>query len=632
MTFPSLKSLLSSIKLVISRFPYELIFAMVGTIGAIINVEVNNIHPLLENWCIRIMMTANLGFLVSLSVTLFLMRSARPAKQMALLKTSAAFAAACLVFLINPMIHEADYMRFILLSLSGHLLVAYSGFINRGAIQGFWQFNKTLFLRFTTSVLYSTVLYLGLAAALGAMNLLFNYDFKSDTFLILWILIAGLFNTIFFLAGIPQDLPALDQDLSYPKGLKIFTQYVLIPLATVYVLILLAYEIKILLEWNLPKGYVSNLILGYAVFGILSLLLVYPIRDQEENKWIKTFANSFYFLMLPLLALLFFAVGTRVFNYGITEFRYFLVVLALWLLFIALYFLISRKQNIKLIPISLSILTLLSVYGPQSAVSVSRYSQQKILLNIFDQNNGFKSGKLIKVNKIAKDDAERALSTLQYLIRKHELTIFQPYVAVNLTIVTDSLRKVSKNKYNHYRFDNYKFKEEQIKWMENYLGLEKFSYRYADKSNEPENTYHVQTTQIDAVNVAGYDILIPNSYFSNQLTKVAINGIIIGQNYKTSGSLTVDINHEKVTFDINALMASLIRDKKLNNTPNDDDAPIASSIHKNSLPPSLLNMTEHTKSYTITYHINALSFVLLDSKKASFTHIEGYLLIKKNSR
>ncbi|MFD2143966.1 DUF4153 domain-containing protein [Mucilaginibacter antarcticus] len=200
---------------------------------------------------------------------------------------------------------------------------------------------------------------------MGAVNLLFNVKFEFDTFAILWIWIVGMFSTTFFLTGVPGNFAALNKDNSYPNGLKVFTQYVLIPLATIYLAILLAYEAKILIQWNLPKGFVSYLILGYAVFGILSLLLVYPIREQEENKWLKSFARNFYLLLLPLLILLFVAVGTRVFEYGITEQRYFLIALALWLLFISIYFLLFKTQNIKVIPISLCLVTLITIYGPQ---------------------------------------------------------------------------------------------------------------------------------------------------------------------------------------------------------------------------------------------------------------------------
>ena len=45
----------------------------------------------------------------------------------------------------------------------------------------------------------------------------------------LWIVIAGVFETWFFLAGVPKNLEELDESDDYPKGLKIFTQYVLLP-------------------------------------------------------------------------------------------------------------------------------------------------------------------------------------------------------------------------------------------------------------------------------------------------------------------------------------------------------------------------------------------------------------------
>jgi hypothetical protein len=138
-------------------------------------------------------------------------------------------------------------------------------------------------LRILTSVLYSGVLYLGLAAAIAATRFLFNLTFEYKIYSTLFVWIAGIYNTLYFLSGIPANTTGLQSEQSYPKGLKVFTQYVLIPLATVYLVILLAYEVKILFQWHLPKGYVSNLILGYAVFGLLAILLVYPLREQEEN-------------------------------------------------------------------------------------------------------------------------------------------------------------------------------------------------------------------------------------------------------------------------------------------------------------------------------------------------------------
>ncbi|MEN0055292.1 MAG: DUF4153 domain-containing protein, partial [Mucilaginibacter sp.] len=353
MKFPSLKNLTEGAANTIKRYPFEVLFALIGTVAGTIQVELNRLNRVNEGWSMRVIMIANLGLLLSLSATLYTQSVGMPAGKRRIVKWLAAILAASFLLVIDPFAREADYIRFFLISLAFHLLVSFSAFTGREQLQGFWQFNKTLFLRILTSVLYGAVLFLGLAAAIGATNFLFNFKFEWDTYVILWVWIVGMFTTIFFLAGVPVETQLLDQDQSYPKGLKIFTQYVLIPLSTIYVIILLAYEIKILVQWNLPKGLVSNIILGYAVFGILSLLLVYPIREHDENKWLKTYSRSFYFLLIPLLGLLFVAVGTRVFDYGITEWRYFLIVLACWLLFISVYFLLFKKQNIKLIPVSL---------------------------------------------------------------------------------------------------------------------------------------------------------------------------------------------------------------------------------------------------------------------------------------
>lgn len=365
MKFPSIHQLTQGAVNVVKRFPLEVLFALAGTIAGIVNIELNKHYTepnyIQQSWCWRITAGANLGLLLALAATLYSESRQLHVQKKWLLRLVAVIITVGIVATISPFERTTDAIRFFLLSFAFHLLVSFAAFGQRATAQGFWQFNKTLFLRFLTSALYSAVLFLGLSAAIAASNFLFNLKIEWDTYVILWTCIVGMFSTVFFLAGVPSNYAELNQDHDYPKALKIFTQYVLIPLATVYVVILLAYEAKIIIEWQLPKGLVSRLILGYAVFGILSILLVYPIRNQEGSKWIKTYAKTFYLLLLPLIVLLFVAMSTRVFKYGVTEFRYFLIVLAFWMLFISLYFLLSAQKNIKLIPVSLCIYRTLKI-------------------------------------------------------------------------------------------------------------------------------------------------------------------------------------------------------------------------------------------------------------------------------
>ncbi len=255
--------------------------------------------------------------------------------------------------------------------------------------------------------------------------------------MVLFALVSAGFSSIFFLAGVPTDFSALESDHSYPKGLKIFTQYVLIPLMTIYLTILLVYEIKIILIWSLPKGIVSSLILGYAVFGILSLLLIHPIKDAPGNGWMRLFSKFFYLMMIPLVTLLTLAIAKRIGNYGITEPRFVLIALAVWLTGITIYFLLSKKQNIKVIPISLCLLALGITYGPQSASSISRYSQTARLTHLMKSED--------------KKDVKERSSVVRYLVAHHGLASLQPFTNVDLVAVDKKIEATSRKKdgYNY---------------------------------------------------------------------------------------------------------------------------------------------------------------------------------------
>ena len=564
MKFPSIKTLAESAGKTVKRFPFEILFALAATIASTIKIELSDVNRVGENWCLRVMIIGNLGLLLSLAATLYAESNGLKLSRKLLLHVVGAIIALSFLFVINPGIREADFVRFFLLSLGLHLLVAFAAFTKGYNIQGFWQFNKTLFLRFLTAALYGIVLFLGLSAAIGAMNYLFNFKFEWDTFSILFTWIVGIFSTTFFLAGVPSNLVALNDDTSYPKGSKVFTQYVLIPLASVYVLILLAYEVKILIEWNLPKGSVSYLILSYAVFGILSLLLVYPVREQAENKWLKTYTRSFYFLLIPLLGLLFVAVAQRLSSYGITEPRYFLIALACWLLFITCYFLFSKKQNIKVIPISLCIVTLLSVYGPQSAFSVSMYSQRSILVDILKRNNAYKDGKLLPVKKISKADGDRASDILYYLVNHHDLTSLQPYFNIDLSAVSDSLSKQKSQWNGNFTVENYELRERKLSWASKYLGLNKYPGYFGSRYGADTATHminYVFRKEGDIDNIKDYDYFIDAKGYNDTTTQL-FGGIKFIEQKKSYSDYSLEINNEKVSFDVTNLAKKLIAAKK----------------------------------------------------------------------
>lgn len=424
-----------------------------------------------------------------------------------------------ILFLIYLSLPEATatgksvaYIRYLLFNISAHLIVSFIPYLKLGEYNGFWQFNKSLFIRILEAVLYSGFLFAGLALAMGALELLFDVDIREKLYFDLFLFIAGVFNTWFFVADIPSDFKQLDEDRAYPKGLKIFTQYILLPLLTIYLIILYSYGIKIILSWNWPEGIVTYLIVCVAVVGIFLVLLLWPYQKQADNLWIKRFSYIYYIALAPLVVMLFIAIGIRIGDYGITINRYIIVLLGIWLSITCAYYILGKK-NIKFIPISLAAILLLSAVGPWSVFSVSERSQMSRLTGILANHDILENGQI-------KGEAN------WYLDEDDDLILEEANLA-NDGVLSDSLHAEVKSIITY--LDDFHDLGEVRNWLSQDLdsmihikkGSEKYSYVYRpqiymeamgipfyqDKTSAPENyNYTSEASRLTVVDGFEYAI------------------------------------------------------------------------------------------------------------------------------
>lgn len=438
--FPSYRQVVAAAGSTVSRFPLALLSALFGTVVMVLLVDragEPSEHPL-----IRLAMTAALGLPLFISLATLAERLFAEYPKRVLLQAAGLLLLVAYYFSLpdNPSAQESHIVRFLVLMLAVHSLVAFVPFIRGTQVQGFWQYNKSLFLRLLIGGLYTFVLFVGLSIALAAMDYLFGVDIKPQAYGKLAIIMIGMFNTWFFLAGVPENFAALNDETSYPKGLKIFTQFVLLPLVALYFVILISYEIKIIIEWELPKGWVSQLVLWYAVVGIFSLLLLHPLREMTENKWIKKFATLFFRTIVPLIVLLFFAIIVRLGDYGFTEPRYFVLALAVGLSVVTLYFLFTRTYDIRIVPIVLFVLALVSAWGPWSAFAVSERSQRDRLETILERNGVLVDGKIVSASEpISHEDQQEISSILSYLSSWHAPQSVTGYLTDSARLALDTV-------------------------------------------------------------------------------------------------------------------------------------------------------------------------------------------------
>jgi hypothetical protein len=480
--FPSLQNVLNATQKTIFRFPLETITIICGTIFAILLIEDEFKDS--QEFLVKGVLSSSLCLVLFLSVSLFFFDSKK--NNLFRFLTSMALGSLVVAFVFNfkKEITEVEIQQFLVLNIALHLLVSFAGFLPKKYSQDeFWEFNKQLFLRILTSGLYSAVLYIGLALAITAVENLFNVEITDKIYGYLFVIIAGIFNTIFFLNGVPDTNNNENLlKLSYPNGLKNFTQYVLLPLISLYLVILICYETKILVTLSLPVGWVSYLVLVFAIFGILSFLLVHPIAAEKGNLWMRTFNRWFYYLMVPLLGLLFWAILYRIHLYGFTHERYYVLLLSISLTIVVAYFLIQKQPKIIFIPISLCIAGLLSIVGPQSADSISRNSQLS-RFEIYMQ-------KTEKV-KLSFEQEQDLSSIVDFLEKNYGVETLLPYTKDKLTLLLK------------------KDKTPESSEIMKALG---FQYRYQYDRNERNkndnefyyNLYENEQQRIE--NIHGYDI------------------------------------------------------------------------------------------------------------------------------
>ncbi len=415
MKFPSLSHLQDEAFDSAKRFPLSLLSAILGTLLAIYLTEVErfeeNIHLL------NLVLTFALGIALFLCIDLFAEKhNLSPLKRR--LGWLGGLLVLGLIYLSFPTENapsntRVPYIRYTVYFLALHLMVAFLPFLGKSeTAANFWNFNKNHFIRLVIALFFTNVISTGISLALAAVNELFTANIQPQTFAQMFILSLGIFNTWYFLADVPKNFEEEIKANAYPKGLKIFTQFILIPLLLIYLTILYFYGGKIILLWDWPEGIVSYMIIAISVLGIFTNLLLFPIQDQKESSWIKTFYKAFYFLLLPLVVLLFIAIGIRIGDYGLTVNRYVITLMGIWLSFISIYFILGFK-NIKTIPISLCIAMILSSFGPWGMFSMSGRNQLARLESLLTKTEILQENKIQNEVKWTVNEKGKILPSLQ---------------------------------------------------------------------------------------------------------------------------------------------------------------------------------------------------------------------------
>ncbi|MDD3045449.1 MAG: DUF4153 domain-containing protein [Candidatus Delongbacteria bacterium] len=470
----------------VKRFPLPVLFSALTAVLIIIEIEnfsyFNRSHLIEKSIFISI-----LGFFMTLVSSLYTEKRTSQTKGKYIFNLIAVLLLVYLFFTLPEKFRETDYIIFANF-LSASLFALMFVYTEKENDKYFGIYNITLFMRAFTSFVFAVILFLGLASAVFAVQeLLVGDNFHHEIYGDIWAVVAAFFAPVFFLGGLPVKNEPDTETFIFPKALKVLLQFILIPLVSLYLLILYSYAAKIIFTRVWPEGIVSYLIISYSLVGIVAIILLSPLKDDENFAWTKTFSKYFFRALLPLIIVLFMAVFKRIGQYGVTEKRYFILILAFWLAGAALYMVFGKKKNLKLLPVTLSIISVLSLYGPWSCFSVSLRSQRDILKDLLTVNGIFVDGKIVSAEKeIPFADRKSISSIVSYFYDNHgigKLDYLNPLYEKLKAETDDEIME----KYHYYRDKN-----EQV--PRRMLVQEGFGFEFV-------NAYQTQNS-LDYINVA----------------------------------------------------------------------------------------------------------------------------------
>lgn len=478
-------------------------------------------------------------------------------------------------FLLKEL-NMVSIVRYIAVSIFLYLAFSYIPWIKRK--EDYEYYIIKVFSSFFLTGIYSFVLLMGMFAIFFTIDQLFNANIPGKTYYYTFLLVAGIFAPSMFLAKIPE----IDTDFSdynYPKSLKILLLYIVIPLISIYTTILYIYFGKILITKDWPQGIVSHLVLWYSTVSVVVIFFITPIL--EENKLAGRFKFWFTKLIMPILIMMFVSMGIRINQYGITENRYFALVLGLWVLGIMFYFNFSKKKKNTIIPIALSIIALNSAFGPLSSFSVSKGSQNNRLKSILVSNNMLVDNKVEAASNISTEDKEEISMILNYFDTNHSL---------------ENVKYLPEN-----------FKINTMK--------EVFGFSFTEK-NIYDNEYFYYSTEdegYNAIDVRSYDYLLENYK-------------IVGENIKVDN---MDIFYNRENFTIKE-KDNLIYEANMNDYANEIIERQNDNLVKNRnvLDPDSITIIDENEKVKVKFIINSISGRKNSEGKTIIEDIKFIVLIK----
>lgn len=410
------------------------------------------------------------------------------------------------------------------------LLVA---FIWIPSIRSRISFNESFivaFKAFFNALLFSGVLMAGISIILAATDqLLFSID--GDAYAHMANIVFVIFGPMYFLSLIPvfpgeadrereqEYLDRRDDKLTKaaycPRFLEILISYIIIPLVSVFTVILVVYILR-----NIGGSFwTDNLLEPMLVSYAITVILIYILASRLLNRFALYFRLIFPKVLVPIVIFQITASVLSLGDTGVTHTRYFAILFGIFAAAAGIVLSIVPVGKNGIVAAMLVVFSVISIVPPVDAFTISRADQTGRLEAALTRNNMLVEGKVRPAEGISEEDKKIIIKSFNYL---------------RMMDYTDRLKWLPED------FDKYGDFNKVFGFNE-----------YDSPGNLYENIYLVLDQQLP-VDISGYDSLVNvnlnisvnNGKTTEKLCDLEKGGIKYTLNRKTEGKRTDIVLYE----------------------------------------------------------------------------------------
>ena len=166
------------------------------------------------------------------------------------------------------------------------------------------------------------------------------------------------------------------------KVLRLILNFILSPAVIIYTVILYTYFIKIVFEWDLPKGGVAWMVMGFITVALVGRM-AQSVLIQRYYDW---FYRRFTLIAIPPLILYWIGSVYRIRLYSFTESRFYLMVAGVLMTLFVLMLFWKRSRRYQLMALIFAAAIILFTYIPGiSAKSIGLNCQKQRLAGLISE-------------------------------------------------------------------------------------------------------------------------------------------------------------------------------------------------------------------------------------------------------